>query len=130
MGTAKELAMPTSTLPNGLSVQHVSTQDLRFLYEEVFVQKCYLQHGLQLRPGDTVLDIGAHVVTHARRVDAEPLLDAPPQVGCFTSVAKLHAVQDPTLGCLSWQLLRLLDQRCGKASLLLMTRCIYSDCST
>ena len=128
MGTAKELAMPTSTLPNGLSVQHVSTQDLRFLYEEVFVQKCYLQHGLQLCPGDTVLDIGAHVVTHARRVDAKPLLDAP-QIG-FPSIAKHHAVQDPTLGCLPWQLLRLLDQRCGKASLLLMTRCIYSDCST
>jgi hypothetical protein len=63
MGTTKDVAVPTSTLPNGLSVQHVSTQDLRFLYEEVFVQKCYLQHGLQLRPGDTVLDIGAHVCT-------------------------------------------------------------------
>jgi cyclopropane fatty-acyl-phospholipid synthase-like methyltransferase len=65
MGATEELAMPTSTLPNGLSVKHVSTQDLRFLYEEVFVQKCYLQHGLQLRPGDTVLDIGAHKGAHS-----------------------------------------------------------------
>lgn len=64
MGTTKDVAVPTSTLPNGLSVQHVSTQDLRFLYEEVFVQKCYRQHGLQLRPGDTVLDIGAHKGAH------------------------------------------------------------------
>ena len=65
MGATDELLMPTSTLPNGLSVKYVSTQDLRFLYEEVFVQKCYLQHGLQLRPGDTVLDIGAHKGAHA-----------------------------------------------------------------
>jgi hypothetical protein len=63
MVSTKQLAMPTSTLPNGLSVKHVSTQDLRFLYEEVFVHKCYLQHGVQLRPGDVVLDIGADAGT-------------------------------------------------------------------
>jgi 31-O-methyltransferase len=61
MLSTTKLALPISTLPNGLSVKHVSTQDLRFLYEEIFVQKCYLQHGVQLRPGDVVLDIGADV---------------------------------------------------------------------
>lgn len=51
--------MLTSVLPNGLTVQHVSRQDLQFLYEEIFEERCYLRHGVQLRRGDVVLDIGA-----------------------------------------------------------------------
>ncbi len=48
----------TTVLPNGLSVQHVSASDVAFLYEETFQSNAYLQHGVQLRPGGTVLDVG------------------------------------------------------------------------
>ena len=48
----------TTLLPNGLSVQHVSASDLAFLYEETFQSNAYLHHGVQLRPGGTVIDIG------------------------------------------------------------------------
>lgn len=52
------MALATSTLPNGLRVQHVSRQDLVFIYEEVMQQNSYLQHGVELRLGDVVLDMG------------------------------------------------------------------------
>ncbi len=52
------MALALSTLPNGLRVRHVSRQDLVFLYEEVMQQNSYLQHGVELRQGDVVLDIG------------------------------------------------------------------------
>lgn len=53
--------MPATTLPNGLTVQHISKQDLQFLFEEVFEQNCYLRHGVQLQRGDVVLDIGSNI---------------------------------------------------------------------
>ena len=51
----------TATLPNGLEVSVVSTLDLDFLYREIFEQKLYLQHGIQLRSGDVVLDCGGNI---------------------------------------------------------------------
>lgn len=48
-------------LPNGLAVRVASGSDWRLLYDEVFVQRCYAQHGVSLRPGDVVLDAGANV---------------------------------------------------------------------
>jgi 31-O-methyltransferase len=52
----------TRTLPNGLQLEYVSAPDVAFLYDEVFVQRCYAAHGLPpLRPGDTVLDVGANI---------------------------------------------------------------------
>ena len=31
------------------------------MYREHFVERQYLQHGVELRPGDTVIDVGAHI---------------------------------------------------------------------
>lgn len=32
-----------------------------FLYEEVYQQQQYLQHGVKLNPGDTVIDVGGNI---------------------------------------------------------------------
>lgn len=61
-------SLRASTLPNGLRVHHVSQQDLNFIYDEVFVQRSYLQHGVALHLGDTVLDIGAPSVCNQAHV--------------------------------------------------------------
>jgi len=53
--------VPTVELPNGVTVAHVSTDEAEFLYREIFTERCYLQHGLELRPGDVVFDIGANI---------------------------------------------------------------------
>lgn len=58
METGRQCLLRTSTLPNGLTVHCVSREDVSFIYDEVFLQRGYLQHDVQLRPGDTVVDIG------------------------------------------------------------------------
>ncbi len=48
-------------LPNGWTVSTGSLAEARFIYEEVFVQQCYLQHGITVRPSDIVVDVGANI---------------------------------------------------------------------
>jgi FkbM family methyltransferase len=48
-------------LPNGLAVHAANRIDARFLYNEIFVQECYLKHGVELREGATIFDVGANI---------------------------------------------------------------------
>ncbi|XNR95347.1 FkbM family methyltransferase [Streptomyces sp. R-74717] len=48
-------------LPNGKTFTHISASETEFLYQEIFAQRCYLQHGVELRPGDVVFDVGANI---------------------------------------------------------------------
>ncbi len=54
-------ALNTGVLPNGMPCKYVSRNDLQFLHNEVYVKRTYLQHGIRLEPGDTVLDVGANI---------------------------------------------------------------------
>jgi FkbM family methyltransferase len=49
--------------PNGLVVWNApeSGADTRFIYTEIFEQHCYEQHGVTVRNGDVILDVGANV---------------------------------------------------------------------
>ena len=38
-----------------------SAIDVAFLEHEIFTQQTYLQNGVRVRPGDTVLDVGANI---------------------------------------------------------------------
>lgn len=51
----------TCILPNGLQIAHLNQYETNYLYREIFQDQCYLKHGLTLRDGDTVLDIGANI---------------------------------------------------------------------
>jgi FkbH-like protein/FkbM family methyltransferase len=48
-------------LPNGLEIAHLNAYETDYLYQEIFEDQCYLRHGIQLRDGDTVFDIGANI---------------------------------------------------------------------
>lgn len=50
-----------ATLPNGLSVAYQSKGELEQFYEDLFEKQIYLQHGITLRPGDCVFDVGANI---------------------------------------------------------------------
>ncbi|KXZ45788.1 hypothetical protein GPECTOR_50g581 [Gonium pectorale] len=47
-------------LPSGLELRHFTAAELDFLYREVYEDRVYLRNGVSLRPGDTVVDVGAN----------------------------------------------------------------------
>lgn len=49
------------TLPNGLEIAHLKSYETHYLYNEIFVEKTYLKHNIELPDGATVLDIGANI---------------------------------------------------------------------
>ena len=59
-------------LPNGLSFYLTSRNMLgatKFVLKEIFVRKRYYRPGFQIRPGDTVIDVGANMphMSHLKR---------------------------------------------------------------
>jgi natural product biosynthesis luciferase-like monooxygenase protein/amino acid adenylation domain-containing protein/FkbM family methyltransferase len=48
-------------LPNGMVVAHPSGHRATVLYHEIFENESYLRHGITLRDGDCVFDVGANV---------------------------------------------------------------------
>src|SRR5580658_10884913 len=49
------------TLPGGREVFSLNPDETRFVYGEVFGARCYLQHGIEMRDGDCVFDVGANI---------------------------------------------------------------------
>jgi 31-O-methyltransferase len=49
------------TLPDGLEVFSLNADETRFVHGEVFGARCYLRHGIELRDGDCVFDVGANI---------------------------------------------------------------------
>jgi len=49
------------SLPGGLEVFSLNPDETRFVHGEVFGARCYLQHGIELRDGDCVFDVGANI---------------------------------------------------------------------
>lgn len=63
-------------LPNGLSVMRDrASRDTEYVFKEVFEERVYLQHGVELHDDDTVVDVGGHIgmfslyaLTHYKRI--------------------------------------------------------------
>jgi FkbM family methyltransferase len=50
-----------ATLPNGMEIAYQSRAELDHFYSDIFEKKIYLQHGISLRDGDCVFDVGANI---------------------------------------------------------------------
>ncbi|MBK9945443.1 MAG: amino acid adenylation domain-containing protein [Kouleothrix sp.] len=48
-------------LPNAMTITHLNKNETDFLYQEIFEQQSYLQHGITLAPGACVFDVGANI---------------------------------------------------------------------
>ena len=48
-------------LPNRMLVASQNKNETDFMYKEIFEEKIYLQHGVSLRDGDCVFDVGANI---------------------------------------------------------------------
>jgi FkbM family methyltransferase len=53
--------LSTYTAPNGLGFFHHSTNETDYVYNEIFVEQVYLQHGVTIQNSDVVFDIGANI---------------------------------------------------------------------
>ena len=48
-------------LPNKVEIAHLNKYETEYVYNEIFVDKVYLKHGITINDGDTVIDIGANI---------------------------------------------------------------------
>jgi FkbH-like protein/FkbM family methyltransferase len=49
------------TLPNGMEIAHLNKYETDYLYKEIFLDECYLRHGIVLEEMSTIVDIGANI---------------------------------------------------------------------
>jgi len=48
-------------LPDGSWVRHLNRSETNYIYDEIFIREAYLRHGIELRDGDCVFDVGANI---------------------------------------------------------------------
>jgi FkbH-like protein/FkbM family methyltransferase len=49
------------SLPNNIEIVHLNEYETDYVYKEIFEDKCYMRHGIQIKDGDTIIDIGANI---------------------------------------------------------------------
>jgi len=47
--------------PNGMEIYHHSRAETKFVYKEIFEDRIYFRHGIDLASGESVFDIGANI---------------------------------------------------------------------
>ncbi len=52
---------PRHPLPNGMAIARHTRSEVDFLYADIFERNAYTRHGLAIRPGDTVVDVGGNI---------------------------------------------------------------------
>ncbi|WP_267898476.1 non-ribosomal peptide synthetase [Teichococcus wenyumeiae] len=80
----------TTRLPNGLRVAELNGNETSFLFREIFEDRCYLRHGLTLRPGDVVFDVGANIGLFSLFAAEET--DHRARIHAFEPAEPVHAV--------------------------------------
>lgn len=85
-----KLVMKQFRCPNGLRVWSApkSGGETTFIFREIFEQRCYEQHGVAIRDGDVILDVGANVGLFALSV-MERFRGL--RIVCFEPVPNTHA---------------------------------------
>jgi len=48
-------------LPNNMYIAHINRNETEFMYKEIFEEQNYLQYGIDIKPGDCILDVGANI---------------------------------------------------------------------
>jgi amino acid adenylation domain-containing protein/FkbM family methyltransferase len=52
---------PLYQLPNQLKIAHLNKNETDYLYREIFEDRIYLRHGVSIRAGDCIFDVGANI---------------------------------------------------------------------
>lgn len=74
-------------LPDGAPVAHLNRNETDYLYNEIFVLQAYLRHGITLREGGCIVDVGANIglftVFASRRAGGLRILAFEPNPAAF-----------------------------------------------
>jgi FkbM family methyltransferase len=94
------------SLPDGLDVFSLNADETRFLHGEVFGARCYLRHGIELRDGDCVFDVGANIGMatlffhrERRNVRVFAFEPSPAACECLRANIDLHGVDARVFEC-------------------------------
>lgn len=60
--------MKQLTLPNGEEIYYIDQLTAEYIYNEIYVENMYFQHGIQVKDGDLIFDIGANIGLFSRFV--------------------------------------------------------------
>ena len=100
------LAPRRCTLPNGMEVAYQSRAEVGFFYNDIFEKQIYIRHGVELRDGDCVFDVGANVgfftlFAHrrARNVRVYAFEPAPPLFEALADNVARHGVNARLFNC-------------------------------
>ncbi len=52
---------PRYRLPNGTAVVQLNKNETDYIYQEIFERQAYLRHGITIRDGDCIFDVGANI---------------------------------------------------------------------
>ena len=59
--TPSDQPVGSHVLPNGMPIFDLNANETRETYQEIFVRRAYLQGGLSLTSGDTIIDVGGNI---------------------------------------------------------------------
>jgi FkbM family methyltransferase len=93
-------------LPNGMEVSYHSRAEVGFFYQDIFEKQIYIKHGVELKDGDCVFDVGANVgfftlFAHrrARNVRVYAFEPAPPLFEALSENVARHGVNARLFNC-------------------------------
>jgi FkbM family methyltransferase len=98
--------MQKIVLPDGMAAFALNADEARFVYREVFKERCYLGHGVSLRDGDCVFDVGANIglaslFFHLERRNIRLFAFEPNPVAyeCLRANVELHGMNARVFAC-------------------------------
>jgi FkbM family methyltransferase len=98
--------MRRSVLPNGMEIAYQSKAEVAFFYNDIFEKQIYLMHGVTLREGDCVFDVGANVGfftlfanRHSKEIKIYAFEPAPPLFEILRFNTSLHGVNAKLFNC-------------------------------
>jgi len=98
--------MRSLSLPDGLTVFSLNADETRYVHREVFGERCYLQHGIELHDEDCVFDVGANIGLSAiffhrerKRVRIFAFEPSPATCECLKANVELHGVDARVFEC-------------------------------
>jgi len=93
-------------LADGLKMFSINAYETRFVHREVFGRQCYFRHGIALRDGDFVFDVGANIGLSAvffhregRHIRIYAFEPCPPVFECLKANMELHGVDARLFEC-------------------------------